>query len=87
MKKPDKGIFQKCIKELDVLPKDCLYVGDGGSSELEAARLLGMHSMQATWYFKDGVNQQTKRKPEFQQAESPDDIVGKIQKSVSAEYL
>lgn len=75
MKKPDIEIFQKCINDLEVMPEECLYVGDGGSFELETAQSFGMHPMQATWYLKDGVNQPAKRKVEFVQAESPNAIL------------
>ncbi|MBQ9764828.1 MAG: HAD-IA family hydrolase [Lachnospiraceae bacterium] len=80
MKKPEEEIFQRCVRELSVVPRECLYVGDGGSLELEAARSLNMHPIQAAWYFKDGVNQQTKRKTEFVQAESPMDVISEIRK-------
>jgi putative hydrolase of the HAD superfamily len=71
MKKPDVRIFQTCLEQLSVLPTECLYVGDGGSEELETARMLGMHPLQATWYLKEGVNQPTGRMPDFSQADCP----------------
>ncbi len=75
MKKPDRAIFARCMHELSVQPHECLYVGDGGSLELETARLLGMHPLQAVWYLKDGTKQPAKRKAEFPQAETPMDVV------------
>ena len=78
MKKPDIGIFQKCVGDLSVMPQECLYVGDGGSFELETAQSLGMLPIQAAWYLKDGVNQPTKRKEGFKHAESPKDIISEI---------
>ncbi len=80
LKKPDVAIFQKCTYALGASPNECLYVGDGGSFELEAARTVGMHPIQAAWYLKEGVNQPAKRKADFIQAESPMDIVSEIQK-------
>ena len=62
VKKPDVEIFQKCMKDLKVVAEECIYVGDGGSFELETAQSLRMHPLQATWYLKDGVNQPAKRK-------------------------
>ena len=41
--KPDRRIFQLAHSRLGVQPEECLYVGDGGSHELTAARALGMH--------------------------------------------
>ena len=78
IKKPDVKIFQKCMKDLEVLPEECLYVGDGGSFELETAQALGMYPLQATWYLKEGVSQQVKRKAEFLQAASPLDVISEI---------
>ena len=78
LKKPDIQIFKMCMNELEVEADECLYVGDGGTFELETAYALGMHPIQATWYLKDGVNQPAKRKQEFLQADSPLDIISKI---------
>ena len=50
--KPDGEIFRRIMKELDVSPEECLYVGDGGSDELYAARNAGMKAVQAL-YFHD----------------------------------
>lgn len=80
IKKPNVEIFQRCVSGLSVTPKECLYVGDGGSRELETAKSLGMHTIQAAWYLKDGVKQPTKRKAEFLQADSPLDIIFEIKK-------
>lgn len=80
IKKPDVKIFQQCVEDLLVMPEECLYIGDGGSFELEAAQSFGMHAIQATWYFKDGVNQPAKRKLKFLHAESPMDVISEIKK-------
>ena len=80
LKKPDVKIFQKCMKDLGVEPGECLYIGDGGSFELETAQSLGMHPLQAVWYLKEGVNQPAKRKREFVQAESPMEVLSEIHK-------
>jgi len=69
MMKPAPAIFQRCMAELDVNPGECLYVGDGGSRELETAQMLGMLPVQAVWYFR--ANPRAERKKEFRQAESP----------------
>lgn len=75
VKKPDEEIYRRCMKELNVTPEESLYVGDGGSLELEAARDLGMIAIQAVWYLKEGTNQPTGRKEGFEQAERPLDIL------------
>ena len=86
MKKPEIEIFQKCIKDLAVMPEECLYVGDGGSFELEAALNFGMHPIQAVWYLKEGVNQPAKRKADFPHAESPCDVISEVKKRQGSKY-
>ena len=73
--KPDKEIYRRCVEALSVQPKECLYVGDGGSRELETAQELGMKAVQATWYLKEGTSQPVGRKPEFEEAKRPMDVV------------
>ena len=48
--KPNPAVFQAMIKALGVKPEECLYVGDGGSRELYAARDAGMKAVQCTWF-------------------------------------
>ena len=74
MRKPEEAIYKVCMKELFVKADECVYVGDGGSYELETARNLGMKPVQATWYFKEGTTQPTGPKPEFLQAKEPMDV-------------
>ena len=73
--KPDEEIFKRCVAELGVAYKECLYVGDGGSYELETAKQLGMKPVQAVWYLQQGSKQPVWRKPEFLQAERPLDVL------------
>lgn len=40
--KPSPVIYRTATEALGVLPEECLYVGDGGSDELNGARALGM---------------------------------------------
>lgn len=75
VRKPDTEIFRRCMDELQVKPEECIYVGDGGSRELETAAGLGMHTVQAVWYFKEGTLHDVGRKPEFEAAEKPLDVV------------
>ncbi len=75
IQKPNPTIFKKCIEKLDVKADECLYVGDGGSNELEAAETLGMKAVQAVWYLKEGTNQPARRKSDFEHIETPLDII------------
>ena len=48
--KPDIELYTRITKQLGVEPEECLYVGDGGSRELYAARNVGMKALQAEWF-------------------------------------
>lgn len=74
VQKPDEEIYLRCMKHLSVNADECIYVGDGGSHELETADRLGMKAIQAVWYLKEGTFQPVGRKDGFIQAESPLDI-------------
>lgn len=75
IQKPDEEIFQRCMEGLSVKAEECIYIGDGGSNELETARKLGMLAVQATWYLQDGTTQPAKRMKDFIQMENPLDVV------------
>ncbi len=79
VKKPDVEIFRKCLNDLSVTPNECIYVGDGGSYELETALSLGMHPIQAAWYLKDNVGQPEKIKEGYTHAFDPMAILENIQ--------
>lgn len=81
--KPDEGIFQRCMDDLSVKAEECIYVGDGGSNELETARKLGMEAVQAAWYLQEGTTQPSKRKHDFFQIDKPLDLV----KLVDIKYI
>ena len=48
--KPDEELFRRMTDALQLSPEECLYVGDGGSRELYAARDYGMEAVQCTWF-------------------------------------
>ena len=73
--KPDVEIFNRCIKALDVKSEQCLYIGDGGSNELETAKKVGMKTAQAVWYLQEGNPYQHDRKNGFVQVETPLEII------------
>ena len=73
--KPEEEIFRRCVENLGVIYEECIYVGDGGSMDLETAKGLGMKPVQAVWYLQQGSKQPVWRKPEFKQAESPLEVL------------
>ena len=48
--KPSQEMFCKMTELLGLPDGECLYVGDGGSGELYAARQAGMKPVQCTWF-------------------------------------
>ncbi len=82
--KPDREIYRLMVDKLSIDPDECLYVGDGGSRELFAARDFGMHAVQAAW-FRDRAFEPhipCPELPEFEQAYSQMDIL-KLVDSIS----
>ena len=75
LRKPDEDIYRLCIDKLDVTADECLYIGDGGSHELDAAKAVGMNPLQALWYLKEGSLQPVGRLPEFDGLSDPLDVI------------
>ena len=78
LQKPQKEIFEKCVQGLDVSFEDCLYIGDGGSFELETAKSLGMEAIQATWYYKKDMGSLFEYKNGFKQIDKPLEILDMV---------
>ena len=74
LKKPDLGIYQEAARRLGADPCDCVFVGDGGSHELEGARKAGMTAIQAKWY-TDQHPWKRESMPGFLIAERPMDVL------------
>jgi len=51
--KPEREIYDICLDRLGVRPSDALYVGDGGSSELQGARDVGLTTVMMVGMIKD----------------------------------
>jgi len=77
--KPEVAIFERCMKDFAVKPEECLYIGDGGSRELETATALGMKAVQAVWYLQEGSTQPSKRLVNFLQAETPLEVLNYLE--------
>ena len=73
--KPDPAIYRLALDRLGLQPEECLYVGDGGSHELEAARDIGMKPLQALWYLKENTRSKRGHNPEFVGLEEPADVL------------
>lgn len=79
VRKPDPAIYHRCLALLGVPAEDCLYVGDGGSRELEAAQDLGMVPLQATWYRQEAFeDRQAAIRPAYDQIGNPMALLTRI---------
>ncbi len=78
VKKPDPEIYRRAMKALDAEASECLYVGDGGSHELEAAYEVGMKPLQAKWYLKENNRSKVKIFDQFDGLERPEDLLNYI---------
>ena len=77
--KPDVEIFERCMRDFEVKSEECLYIGDGGSRELETATALGMKAVQAVWYLQEGSTQPSRRLVNFSQAETPLEVLNYLE--------
>lgn len=48
--KPDAEIYLTACENLKVSPQDSIFIGDGGSNELQGATDVGMKAYQASWF-------------------------------------
>ena len=78
VKKPDLEIYRRAMQALSVEASECLYVGDGGSHELEAAFEAGMKPLQAKWFLKENNRSNPKVYDQFQGLEKPQDLLSYI---------
>ena len=74
MKKPDCTVYEEAARRLGVVIKDCIFVGDGGSNELQGARNAGMNAIQAKW-FTNRLPQKRETIDDFPVAEEPLEIL------------
>lgn len=74
MQKPYPEIYEEAAKRLGVGLEECIFVGDGGSSELDGARNVGMKAVQAKWYTNQFPEKRENIK-DFDVAEDPLDII------------
>lgn len=52
LKKPDPAIYLLTARNLNLSPEQCLYIGNGGSSELKGAKDAGMAPVLLTYHLE-----------------------------------
>lgn len=48
--KPDPRIYQLACERLFLAPQQCIFIGDGGSNELDGAERAGLRPFHAIWF-------------------------------------
>jgi len=63
--KPDPRIYLIALARMELKPEECIFVGDGGSMELDGARLVGLTTVKVV---QENQNQSFKRSgnPDYQ---------------------
>ena len=51
--KPSPEIYQLALKEMHAVPKQSLFIGDGGSDELNGAKAVGINTVLTTEFIQD----------------------------------
>ena len=46
--KPEREIYELCLRRLGLAAEDCVFIGDGGSNELEGAKRVGLSTVMVT---------------------------------------
>ncbi|MBO4688500.1 MAG: HAD-IA family hydrolase [Clostridiales bacterium] len=77
IRKPVLKVYHSIAEELGVRTDECLFVGDGGSRELQGAEKAGMTPVQANWFRHLAYEPHIPSRvfPEYPQAEKQADIL------------
>lgn len=55
--KPNKQIYRIACEKLGVMPRESIFIGDGGANELVGAAACGMNAYQAIWFLPDAISE------------------------------
>lgn len=73
--KPDEEIYKIALNNLCVLPEQAIFVGDGGSNELQGAMDAGIKAFHATWFQPTWKSDKIK---EFPKLNTPSQVIDVI---------
>ncbi|MBD2871146.1 HAD family hydrolase [Paenibacillus arenilitoris] len=72
--KPDREIYRLGCRRLAIEPEEAVFVGDGGSRELEGAREAGIRALHACWFNAHIPSG-------FEKLHAPSELLDRIRKS------
>jgi putative hydrolase of the HAD superfamily len=70
--KPHPEIYHLACEKLGVKPEESIFIGDGGSDELNGARRAGIEAFQAAWFIPSHMSE---KNTDFPKLESPFDVL------------
>jgi putative hydrolase of the HAD superfamily len=73
--KPDKRIYELVCSRLGVKANECIFVGDGGSNELDGASRNGMNAYHAIWFIPEYIRS---RIINYKKLKKPFDLVKEL---------
>jgi len=73
--KPNQEIYKLACERLNVKPEFCLFIGDGGSNELQGATEFGMKAYQATWFQPRRISEKVSKYPKLEKSSHILDII------------
>jgi len=76
--KPDNRIYELACSRLGVKSNECIFVGDGGSNELDGASRYGMNAYHATWFIPDYISS---RITNYKKLKEPIDLFEELKRS------
>lgn len=74
--KPEKEIYLKALRKLGIPNCESVYIGDGGTQELQGAQSVGIPAYQAFWFLKKYDEEfQNKRLQPFERLYNATDVI------------
>ncbi len=78
--KPDPEIYRIACRRMGVKPRESVFVGDGGSNELEGAAKVGMMPLRAAWFSVQwaqatGAELRNERDAAYQRLGAPGELI------------
>lgn len=74
--KPDNRIYELILSRLGIKANEVIFVGDGGSNELDGASKNGMNAYHATWFIPEYISS---RITDYKKLKKPTDLLKELE--------